>query len=68
MDNKRKLKQKFRSKQLAFLVTKGMYQLVIPGGTPKREWGKKKVKWETWTLTSDKVVEFNADDIGSVWN
>ena len=44
MKDKRKLKQKFRSKQLAFLVTKGMYQLVIPGGTPKREWGKKKTK------------------------
>lgn len=67
MKNKRKSKQKFRSKQLAFLVMKAMWQLVIPGGTPKREWGKKKQKWESWKLTSDKVVEINADDIGSVW-
>ena len=65
MKNKRKLKQKLKRRKTIFVYENALgkvFDLV-----PYRSWGKKKVKWESWKLTSDKVVELNVDDIGSVW-
>ena len=63
MKNKRKLKQKFRRKQLLFFMTNGMNQLLLTGSVPIRDWGKKKPKWVSYKLTQDKQVLLQVDPI-----
>ena len=62
MKNKIDLKLKFITKKALFLKNNLINKCF--NVKPYRPWGKKKVKWESWKLTSDKVVEFKPDDIG----
>ena len=62
MGNKIDLKLKFITKKALFWKNNLINKCF--NVEPYRPWGKKKTKWESWTLTSDKVVELNADDIG----
>lgn len=63
MKYKRKLKQKFIEKNALFLES-NVLNFYFNTKYRNREWGRKQVKWESWKLKSNKVVELNPDDIG----
>jgi hypothetical protein len=59
MKNKRKLKQKFKRRKTIFVYENALSKGF--GLAPYRSWGKKKVKWESYKLKSDKVEPIPID-------
>ena len=57
MISKKQKKIKFEKRQMSFLIDKH-FDL-----EPYRSWGKKKIKWESYTLKSDEVKTIDYFDM-----